>query len=250
MKVDGLSEQLARGFDNLGTALATVTTHVVAKLIEGDKSALEISKGVAALNKALEDQKERGSIDDEALSKLITKIIEEKMLDMGKGLCEHLKESLGNVLAESHTSDVSDGEQPSSDDKLDALLVMVKGIQEKIDSFSSDFKNFVDISLDHYSTISKERNTMPPSFLLLPDIVVALDAKASRIDEMVNFGKRLKNKVVKLGWDKVKVVFFCPVTFQMVECGPYYLVSASKELQRAASVLKWGHLLIKLVHCS
>jgi hypothetical protein len=208
-------------------------------LIEGDQGALEIRKGIAALNTALEDQKGRESVDEYELAK----IIEVQMSKMGEQLCQKLNESIGDILAKS--TDSSDNHQPSRDEKLDALLVMMKGIQEKIASFTDDFKSFNDISLNHYSDVSKQKNVMPTSFMLLPDISVALNSKASSISKMINYGKRLKDNIVKLAWNKVKVVFFCPVTLQMVECGPYVLVSATEGLKRAAVALKWGHFLVK-----
>jgi hypothetical protein len=243
MKVDGLSEQLSRGFDTVGTTLDTITANVVNHLINGDPKGIETSKGVAALSEVLKAQKGRGSIDDDALRNRITRIIEEQMSGMGDLLCQDLKKSLGNVLAKSNVSDGDD--QPSRDDKLDALLVMVKSMQEKMDGFTDDFKRFNELSLEHYSAASKGRNFMPSSFLLLPDVTVAVDASASLVDKMFNRARRLKESVVKLGWNKVRVVFFCPVTLEIVKCGPYILASPTKELRTVASALKWGLLLTK-----
>jgi hypothetical protein len=241
--VDSLSEQLRRGFDNVGMTLDTITANVVNHLINGDPKGIETSKGVAALSEALKAQKGRSGIDDDALSYKITRIIEEQMSGLGDVLCQDLKKSLGTVFAK---PDVSDGgDQPSRDDKLDALLVMVKSMQEKIDGFTEDFKRFNEISLEHYSAASKGRNLMPSSFLLLPDVTVAVDASASIVSKMYNRARRLKDSVVKLGWKKVRVVFFCPVTLKIVKCGPYILFSPTKELRSVAFALKWGLLLAK-----
>jgi hypothetical protein len=46
-------------------------------------------------------------------------------------------------------------DQPSRDDKLGALLVMVKSMQEKMDGFTDDFKRFNELSLKHYTAASK-----------------------------------------------------------------------------------------------
>jgi hypothetical protein len=246
MKVDGLSEQLRRGFDTVGTTLDTITANVVNCLINSDPKGIETSKGVAALSEALKAQKGRGSIDDDALRNKITRIIEVQMSGMGDILCQDLKKSLGSVLAKSNVGDGDD--QPTRDDKLDALLVMVKSMQEKIDSFTDDFKRFHEISLEHYSAASKGRNFMPSSFLLLPDVTVAVDASASLTSKMFNRARRLKDSVVKLGWNKVRVVFFCPVTLKIVKCGPYILSSPTKELRSVAAALKWGLLLAKYVY--
>ena len=243
MKVDGLSEQLRRGFDTIGTTLDTIAAHVVCHLMNGDPKGVKTREGVAALSDALKAQKGRVDVDDDALSKSITRIIEEQMSGMGDALRHDLEESLGNVLAK---SDVRDGQdQPSTDDKLDALLVMVTSMQEKMDGFTDDFKRFNEISLEHYSAASKGRNFMPSSFLLLPDVTVDVDASASLISKMLNRARRLKDSVVKLGWNKVRVVFFCPVTLKIVKCGPYILASPTKELRAVASALKWGILLTK-----
>ena len=244
MKVDGLSEQLRRGFDTVGTTLDTMTANVVNHLMNGDPKGMKTSKGVEALSEALKAQKGRvGGVDDDALSSSITRIIREQMSGMGDALCQDLKESLGNVLAKSNVRDGHD--QPSRDDKLDALLVMVKSMQEKMDGFTDDFKRFNEISLEHYSAASKGRNVMPSSFLLLPDVTVDVDASASLVNKMFNRAKRLKDSVVKLGWDRVRVVFFCPVTLKIVKCGPYILTSPTKELRRVVGGLKWGILLAK-----
>jgi hypothetical protein len=243
MKVDGLSEQLRRGFDTVRTTLDTITANVVNHLINGDPKGIETSKGVAALSEALKAQKGRDSIDDDALRNRISRIIEEQMSGMGDVLCQDLKKSLGNVLAKSNVTGGDD--QPSRDDKLDALQVMVTSMQEKMDGFTEDFKLFNEISLEHYSAASKGRNFMPSSFLLLPDVTVAVDASASLVDKMFNRARRLKDSVVKLGWNKVRVVFFCPVTLKIVQCGPYILASPTKELRTVASALKWGLLLTK-----
>jgi hypothetical protein len=246
MKVDGLSEQLSRGFDTVGTTLDTITANVVSRLINGDPEGIKTSKGVAALSEALKAQKGKSGIDDDELSSKITRIIEEQMSGMGVVLCQDLKKSLGNVFEKSN---VSDGRvEPSRDDKLDALLVMVKSMQEKMDGFTDDFKRFNAISLEHYSASSKGRNLMPSSFLLLPDVTVAVDASASVVNKMFNRARRLKDRVVKLGWNKVRVVFFCPVTLKIVKCGPYVLASPTKELRYVAFALKWGHLLAKYVY--
>jgi hypothetical protein len=243
MKVDGLSEQLRRGFDTVGTTLDAITAHVVGHLMTGDPEGIKTSKGVAALSEALKAQKGRVGVDDDALINSITRIIEEQMSGMGDALCKDLEVSLGNVLAKSHIRDGND--QPCRDDKLDALLVMVKSIQEKLDGFAVDFKRFNEISLEQYSAASKGRNFMPSSFLLLPDVTVAVDASASLIDKMFNRARRLKDSVVKLGWNKVRVVFFCPVTLKIVQCGPYILASPTKELRTVAAALKWGLILTK-----
>jgi hypothetical protein len=121
----------------------------------------------------------------------------------------------------------------------------VKSMQEKMDGFTDDFKRFNEISLEHYSAASKGQNFMPSSFLLLPDVTVAVDASASLVDKMFNRARRLKDSVVKLGWNKVRVVFFCPVTLKIVKCGPYILASPTKELRTVAAALKWGLLLTK-----
>ena len=244
--MDGLSEQLRRGFDTVGTTLDTITAHVVNHLMNGDPKGIKTSKGVAALSEALEAQKGRDGVVDDALSSSITRIIEEQMSGMGDALCQDLKKSLGNVLAKSNVRDGHD--QPSRDDKLDALLVMVKGMQEKMDGFTDDFKRFNEISLQHYSAASKGRNVMPSSFLLLPHVTVDVDVSASLVNKMFNRAKRLKDSVVKLGWDRVRVVFFCPVTLKIVECGPYILSSPTKELRSVVGGLKWGILLAKYVH--
>ena len=245
-KVDGLSEQLRRGFDAVGTTLDTITANVVTHLINGDPKGVKTSKGVAALCDALKAQKGRGRIDDDALSSRIAKIIEEQMSGMGDVLCRDLKKSLGNVLAKSNVGDGDD--QPSRDDKLDALLVMVTSMQEKMDGFTDDFKRFNELSLEHYSSASKGRNFMPSSFILLPDVTVTADASASLTDKMFNRARRLKDSIVKLGWNRVRVVFFCPVTLKIVKCGPYILSSPTKELRNVASALKWGLLLAKYVY--
>ena len=242
--MDGLSEQLRRGFDTVGTTLDTITAHVVNHLMNGDPKGVKTSKGVEALSEALKAQKGRvGGVEDDALSNSITRIIQEQMSGMGDALCQDLKESLGDVLEKSNNRDGHD--QPSRDDKLDALLVMVKSMQEKMDGFTSDFKSFNEISLEHYSAASKGRNVMPSSFLLLPDVIVDVDASASIVNKMFNRAKRLKDSVVKLGWDRVRVVFFCPVTLKIVKCGPYILTSPTKELRRVVGGLKWGILLAK-----
>ena len=242
--MDCLSEQLRRGFDTVGTTLDTITANVVNHLMNGDPKGVKTSEGVEALSQALKAQKGSvGGVDDDALSSSITRIIEEQMSGMGDALCQDLKESLGNVLAKSNVRDGHD--QPSRDDKLDALLVMVKSMQEKMDGFTDDFKRFNEISLEHYSAASKGRNVMPSSFLLLPDVIVDVDASASIVNKMFNRAKRLKDSVVKLGWDRVRVVFFCPVTLKIVKCGPYILTSPTKELRRVVGGLKWGILLAK-----
>jgi hypothetical protein len=241
MKVDGLSEQLRRGFDTVGTTLDTITANVVYHLINGDPNGIKTSKGVAALSEALKAEKGRGDIRDDAVSNRITRIIDEQMSGMGDVLCQDLKRSLGDVLAKSHIRDGND--QPSRDDKLDALLVMVKSMQGKMDGFTGDFKRFNEISLEHYSAASKGRNFMPSSFLLLPDVTVAVDASAPLTSKMFNRARRLKDIVVKLGWNKVRVVFFCPVTLKIVKSGPYILASPTKELRRVAVALKLGLLL-------
>jgi Protein kinase domain len=243
MKVDGLSEQLRRGFDTVGTTLDTITARVVGHLMNGDPKGTKTSKGVAALSEALQAQKGKSGVDDDGLSKRITTIIEEQMSGMGDALCKDLKESLGNVLAKANIRDGND--QPSRDDKLDALLVMMKSMQEKMDGFTNDFKRFNEISLEHYSAASKGRNVMPSSFLLLPDVTVAVDASASLVNKMFNRARRLKDSVVNLGWNKVRVVFFCPVTLKIVKCGPYIVASPTKELRRVACALKWGILLAR-----
>jgi serine/threonine protein kinase len=243
IKVDGLSEQLRRGFDTVGTTLDTIAAHVVGHLMNGDPKGIKTIEGVEALSEALKVQKGNGGVDDDALSKSITRIIEEQMSGMGDALCQDLEESLGNVLAKSNVRDGND--QPSRDDKLDALLVMVKSMQEKMDGFTDDFNRFNEISLEHYSAASKGRNVMPSSFFLLPDVTVDVDTSASLVSKMFNRARRLKDSVVKLGWNKVRVVFFCPVTLKIVQCGPYILASPTKELRRVASALKWGILLAK-----
>jgi hypothetical protein len=243
MKVDSLSDQLRRGFDTVGTTLDTIAAHAVSHLMTGDPEGIKTSEGVAALSEVLKAQKGRAGVDDDVLINSITRIIEEQMSGMGDALCKELEVSLGNVLAKSNASDGSD--QPSRDDKLDALLVMVKSMQEKMDGFTDDFKRFNEISLEHYSAASRGRNVMPSSFLLLPDVTVEVDASASLVSKMFNRARRLKDSVVKLGWNKVRVVFFCPVTLKIVQCGPYILASPTKELRRVASALKWGILLAK-----
>ena len=243
--MDDLSEQLRRGFDTVGTTLDSVTAHVVSHLIDGDTKDIKTREGVRALSEALKAQKGRdgNDDDDDALSNRIAKIIEEKMSGMGDVLCQDLKKSLGTVLAKSNVSDGYD--QPSRDDKLEALLVMVTSMQEKMDGFTDNFKRFNEISIEHYTAVSKGRNVMPYSFVLLPKVVVAPNTSASRVDKMFNCAKRLTDKVVKLGWDEVRVVFFCPVTYKVVKCRSYILASPTKELILAARALKWGHFLVK-----
>ena len=114
-----------------------------------------------------------------------------------------------------------------------------------MDGFTDDFKRFNEISLEHYMAASKGRNFMPSSFILVPHVTVAVDTSASLVDKMFNRARRLKDSVVKLGWNKVRVVFFCPVTLKIVKCGPYILSSPTKELRAVASALKWGILLTK-----
>ena len=220
---------------------------MVNHLINGDPKGINTSQGMTALSETLKAQKGSGGIDtdDLALSNRIAKIIQEQMSGMGDVLCQDLKKSLCNVLAKTNGSDGNDHDQPSRDDKLEALLVMVKRMQEKMDSFSDDFKKFNEISLVHYADASKGRNLMPSSFFLLPDVTVAIDSSSTRIEKMFNYAKRLKSSVVNLGWNKVRVVFFCPVTLQIVECGPYVLASPTNELRSVASALKWGFLLAK-----
>jgi serine/threonine protein kinase len=243
MKVADLPEQLGRGFDTVGATLDTITANVVYHLINGDPKGIKTSKGVAALSEALKAEKGRGAILDDAVSNRITRIIDEQMSGVGDALCQDLKRSLREVLAKSRIRDGND--QPSRDDKLDALIVMVKSMLGKVDGFKDDFKQFNELSLEHYSAASKGRNFMPSSFLLLPDVTVVVDASASLTSKMFNHSRRLKDSVVKLGWNKVRVVFFCPVTLKIVKSGPYILASPTKELRRVALALKWGILLAK-----
>lgn len=239
-KLDMLSEQLTKGFDSLGLALDTVSSQVIGQLIKGEEGALEVSKGMAELNKALEEQKRKKSIDGNKFSEMVAKIIEEKMSGVSEGLREQIKKSLDDVLFK------SESDQLSMHKKIDAVLGMTKSMQEKMDTFMSDFKAFNDISLQHYSAVSKKDNIMPSSFLLLPHAETPLlDSKASIGAKAINWGKRQKNKVVKLGWNQVRVVFICPVTLQKVDCKEYVLSSATDNLRQLAVAIKWGHFLIK-----
>jgi hypothetical protein len=72
-------------------------------------------------------------------------------------------------------------------------------MQEKMDGFTDNFKQFNEISLENYSAASKGRNFMPSSFFLLPDVTVAVDALVSLVDKLFNRARRLKDSVVLLG---------------------------------------------------
>jgi hypothetical protein len=232
---------LSVSLGRLGGALSALGERAAA----GDAA---VEAGLSALSAALEEhratlarQGEASARHPEQLAALVRNATQ--MLD--RDLSAQLQQCISAVMAQSHEAA---GRHASDSEKLEAIASVVEELREEVGSV----RQLADEQRDLLSIIEERGNFMPHTFVILPEAHPPLkkSRSARTVDKIKNFLLRKHDQAVGLLWDRSRLFFVCPVTREVVPCGPDgkgYLIKVPKAVLRAlAPALQWGVFFLKL----
>jgi len=214
-------------------------------------------QGLAALEQNLKDTIEsKGQLQLDALEVL------------GADLAGSLRASFTEILSPTKANVASNSDVSAAaavqTDLLRELLVHVQDVQEQSRGMAEELGEFRRLARSQYELVASLEagtNLMPHSFVILPEAAVvdeeAEEAQAVIVSpcfhRLTSCVKRVVKRVVRLGWEKSRLVFFCPVTLKQMKCGPKggdlkgYVVKVPTALLRTiVPALKWGVFFLRI----
>ena len=254
-----LSEQLSRSLDGLGQTFMQLS----AAAFKDPK----VEFGVAALATALEAHREyltkHGlNTSSDAAGTMLIQTINDATASLDPALASNLQRYIVDVMSSSSAGPMNDnasGSNPSQNDKLDALMGVMKDMQGELRSV----RELAHEQSDLLKVIEKRGNKMPHTFVILPDMgAEESNTDASQLSmagKVKSYLLRQKDKILGLVWERSRLFFICPVTGRAVPCGPPYaphngkgyLIKVPTALVRAlAPALQWGVIFLKVALAS
>ena len=240
--LDELSAQLSQSLERLGGALSDLSQRAAA----GDA---RMEAGLVALSTALDDH--RAALAQHGATatppEQLAELIRTATATLDRDLSAQLQQCIAAVMTHSHEAA---GRHASDRDKLDAIASVMGDLRTEV----GGVRLLAEEQRDLLSIIEERGNIMPHTFIILPEAHPPLDAKAgadaSTGSKIKNFLLRRKDQALGLLWERSRLFFVCPVTRQVVPCGPEgqgYLISLPTALLRAlAPALRWGVLFLKV----
>ena len=250
-----LSEQLSRSLDGLGQSLTQLTAAAMRDV--------NVEHGVSALASALEAHRTyllTHGDDSDATGTRLSQAINDAMASLDPALASNLQRYIVDVMSSSSAGvnhdNAAPGSVPSQNDKLDALMSVMRDMQGELRSV----RELADEQSDLLKVIEKRGNKMPHTFVILPDMgVEESPTELSMAGKIKGYLLRQKVKMMGLVWERSRLFFICPITGQAVSCGPPYaphngkgyLIKVPTALVRAlAPALQWGVIFLKVALAS
>ena len=249
-----LSDQLSRSLDGLGQTFLELSAAAARNP--------KVEYGVAALASALEAHREYlnkyGDDASDATGTMLSQAINDVTASLDPALASNLQRCIVDVMSGSSTGPMNDnaaGSVPSQNDKLDALMSVMRDMQGELRSV----RELANEQSDLLKVIEKRGSKMPHTFVILPDMGMKennTDAKQLSMEgKITSYLLRRKVKMMGLVWERSRLFFICPITGQAVPCGPPYaphngkgyLIKVPTALVRAlAPALQWGVIFLKV----
>ena len=248
-----LSQHVSRSLDGLGQSFMELSAAAAKNQ--------NVEFGVAALASALEAHREHlakhGEEAMDATSTALSQAINDATASLDPVLANNLQRCIVDVMSSSvgPMHDNATGSNPSQSDKLDALMSVMRDMQDELRSV----RELAHEQSDLLKVIEKRGNKMPHTFVILPDVGVEVNpmdaAQLSMAGKVTSYLLRQKDKMMGLVWERSRLFFICPVTGQAVPCGPPYaphngkgyLIKVPTALVRALTpALQWGVIFLKV----
>ena len=247
-----LSEQLSRSLDGLGRTFMDLS----AAAVKDPK----VEFGVAALASALQAHRDYlTKHGEDATGTRLSQAINDATASLDPALASNLQRCIVDVMSSSSTGSMNDnasGSVCTQNDKLDALMSVIKDMQGELRSV----RELAHEQSDLLKVIEKRGNKMPHTFVIMPDTGKdENDAEAkqqlSMAGKITSYLMRQKDKMIGLVWERSRLFFICPVTGQAVPCGPPaaphngkgYLIKIPTAMVRTlAPALRWGVIFLKV----
>ena len=137
-KIDGLSEQLARGFLKVEATFDRVTATITAELLSSVEKQTTMMAEFDAFHDKL-SKMDAATFDKDAIKEMM----KDSMSSMSQDIKLQLEESFAQVMEDKANG--SDGD-PSQRDKLDHLIKMVESTKEQVNAMKKDVKELNDLS--------------------------------------------------------------------------------------------------------
>ena len=251
-----LSEQLSRSLDGLGRTFMDLR----AAAANDEK----VEFGIAALASALEAHRQYlTKHGEDATGTMLSQAINDATAALDPALASNLQRCIVDVMSSSSTGSMNDnvpGSTPTQDDKLDALMSVMRDMQGELRSV----RELAHEQSDLLKVIEKRGNKMPHTFIIVPDVGTEeshTDANQpqSMASKITKYLLRQKVEMMGLVWERSRLIFICPVTGQAVPCGPPcdphngkgYLIKVPSAMVRAlAPALQWGVIFLKVALAS
>ena len=160
-KIDGMSEQLTRGFIHLETSLDRMVAKISVDMINNNTQLIDELGTFKTQLKIL--QTEGIALD----SKKIVEIMKTQLGSLGDDMKSQVKQAMTIMIQETSPDNaISD---PSQQDKLNAaLLEMVSATQNQIKDVKSNMDDLKVIAKTQLIQSSDDKNFMPHTFILVP----------------------------------------------------------------------------------
>ena len=247
-----LSEHLSRSLDGLGQTFMDLSAAAI-----NDKKA---ESGVTALVSALEVHRQYLTMHGEdATGTILSQTINDATATLDPALASNLQRCIVDVMSSSSAGPMNDT-VPTQYDKLDALMNVMRDMQEELRSV----RELAHEQCDLLKVIEKRGNKMPHTFVIIPDTGTEKDntdanQQQSMMGKITSYLLLRKNKMIGLMWERSRLFFICPVTGQAVPCGPPkpphngkgYLINVPTALVKALTpALQWGMIFLKVALAS
>ena len=234
--IDELSEQLSLSLNRMGLLLSDLSRKAAA----GDAN---IEACLAALLNALQTHQTdlvKGQVHDQ--ERLVGRV-RTAMTDVEGTHSVQLLQRLVAVMEGANDAATRDA---SANDKIEALISVVTDMKEEVSSMHTLSQRQQEL----LQVMEKRSNLMPHTFIILPRLQPVLDENASTISKMKSCLMRQKDRLTGLMWEQSTLFFVCPVTRNLVPCGPKgkgYSINLSRAWVRAlAPALQWGLFFLKV----
>jgi hypothetical protein len=262
-KVEGLSHQVCRGFETLGVALNRVTAQVAVEMARGND---ELRDGFASFRWELEGRGGGG-----LTAEWVARLVDERLGGLGQEIQSQLKDALAGVWAEQRSlltdplglglggGSKRDGADPSREDKIDAVLAVVRSLETKITSFGEDFRRYREMSARCLADAEGDHSPMPKTFFAIDQsqapaqpitaVSPALSSSgtgtsASWVDKLVHLASSPLGQARGLLWTTVRIQFVCPVTHALM--GSYDLEQPTDGFAAVAQGMHWAYYVAKV----
>ena len=226
-RIDTLSQDL---LDQLGHLKASLDQEVVHLAL--NSQIVQFSN----LMQTLEEQKLNAQSNNLQVDRLIVQLRE-----AGADIKESVITSIIQVLSSKNDQNASQS------DKLESVMQMMHGVKQQMNEIAS--LNQQQLSL--LGKLGMKNNFMPHLFCIVAEEKrEKLDENAKISSKVLNCVKRKAESFQGWFWESSRLIFICPVTLEMVPCGPhgkgYEICIPHEWVRTAVPILKVGWLLLKV----
>jgi hypothetical protein len=237
-------EEVLMGFSTLGESLLQVAAQAAL-----GNAQLELQ--LSTLRRALEQQRQVGTIDTRALEDIFT--------GFGEDISQKMNASVTQILSQSATMGTSQiANNNEMVKKVDLLLSMMTKMEGDINVIRSQNEKLMNLM----KQVEARSNDFPRTFIIKPryapdesssSSAAAKPTSSSMIGRLANKVSNLVSKVnVKVRsflWDESFLLFICPVKMKEVPCGPdgngFLIQIPTETLKTIVPILKYGMLFAK-----